>query len=177
LSASKERTRIDENLPLAAARRFVGGIADITEGETLMKTSGIVTLTAAIALTTTLCGCASLFGGGPSDKELVEATLAEWKAGLEAQDIDKLMAQYSEDFEGQRGGKPELRGFLEGAIDQGYVEGAEVDLDEAETAIEGDMAWVTGVYVETETGGATIDFELKKEADGVWRIITMEMTT
>ena len=51
-----------------------------------MKKSVIVTLAAAVALATILCGCASLFGGGgPSDEELVVATLAGWKAGHEAQ--------------------------------------------------------------------------------------------
>jgi len=143
-----------------------------------MKKSGIVTLAAAVALATTLYGCATLFGGGgPSDEELVAATLAEWKAGLEAQDIEKMMAQISEDFEGERGGKSELNGFLEGAIDQGYIEGAEVDLEGAETTIEGETASVMGVGVETDMGGATMDMELKKEADGVWRICAMEIMT
>ncbi len=142
-----------------------------------MKKSGIVTLAAAIALAITLCGCASLLGGGPSDEELVAATLAEWKAGLEAQDIDKMMAQFSEDFEGERGGKPELQEFLEGAIDQGYIEGAAVDLDGAETAIEGETASVMEVYVETDMGGATMGLELKKETDGAWRIFKMDLET
>lgn len=143
-----------------------------------MKNSGIVTLAAVVALATTLCGCATLFGGGPSDEELVAATLAEWKAGLEAQDIDKMMAQFSEDFEGERGGgKPELKRFLEGAIDQGYIEGAEMDLEGAETTIDGETASVIGVGVETDMGAATMDLELKKEADGVWRICAMDIIT
>jgi len=77
------------------------------KGERPMKKSVIVTVAAAVALVTTLCGCASLLGGGgPSDAELVAAALAGWKTGMEAQDIDKMMAQISEDFQGQNGGKP-----------------------------------------------------------------------
>lgn len=140
-----------------------------------MKKSVIVTLAAAVALATTLCGCASLFGGGgPSDEELVAATLAGWKAGMEAQDVDKMMAQISEDFESQRGGKPELKQMLQGAIDQFYLDGAEVDLEIAETTIEGETASVTSVGVETDMGAATMDMELKKEADGAWRITAIE---
>ena len=139
-----------------------------------MKKSVVVTLAAAVALAT-LCGCASLFGGGgPSDEELVAATLAGWKAGMEAQDVDKMMAQISEDFESQRGGKPELKQMLQGAIDQFYLDGAEVDLEIAETMIEGETASVTSVGVETDMGAATMDMELKKEADGAWRITAIE---
>ncbi len=145
------------------------------KGERPMKKSVIVTVAAAVALVTTLCGCASLLGGGgPSDAELVAAALAGWKTGMEAQDIDKMMAQISEDFQGQNGGKPELKALLEGAIDQFYLDGAEVDIDVAETTIEGETASVMGIGLETDMGEATMDMELKKEADGAWRIIAIE---
>ncbi len=141
-----------------------------------MKKSGIVTLAVAVVLATALCGCASLLGGGgPSDEELVTATLTEWKAALEAQDVDKMMAQISEDFEGEEGGKPEMKEFLEGAIDQGYLDGAEVDLEGADTTIDGETASVVGLTIESDMGGATLDMELKKDADGVWRITVMDV--
>jgi ketosteroid isomerase-like protein len=147
------------------------------KGERPMKRTGFVTLAVAVGLATGLCGCATLLGGGPTDEELVAAVIAEWKAGLEAQDVDKMMAPVSEDFQGDEGGKPELREFMEGAIDQGYIEGAEVILDEAETTIEGATASVVGISVETDMGGAWLDMELKKGADGVWRITAMDIMT
>ena len=117
-----------------------------------------------------ICGCASL-GKGPSDEDLIAGTLADWKAAVEAQDIDKMMAVYSEDFEGEGGaGKPEAREFIEGAKEQGYLDDAEVYLEDAETVIEADTATVAPIGLEGAFGSVDLELYLTKEADGVWRV-------
>lgn len=118
------------------------------------------------------CGCASL-GKGPSDEDLIAGILADWKAAVEAQDIDKMMAVYSEDFEGEGGaGKPEAREFLESAKEQGYLDDAEVILEDAETVIEADTdtATVAPIGLEGAFGSVDLELYLTKEADGVWRV-------
>jgi len=119
-------------------------------------------------------GCATM--GGPSDEELVQNTLAEWKAAFEKQDIDAMMAAYSENFTTDRGNtKEELKEFFQGAKDQGYLEGVEADMSAVEIAIEGDTAQVDPIYLSSSAGSLETSLVLKKEDDGVWRIVGSEM--
>ena len=60
-------------------------------GKTVVMISGVVALAVVM-----LCGC-QILGMGPSDEDLVNATMADWKAALIAHDMDKLMETYSED--------------------------------------------------------------------------------
>ena len=121
-----------------------------------------------------VAGCATL-GKGPSDEELIATLLADWKAAFDAQDLDKMMAVYSEDYEGGRSeDKDQLREFLEGAFDQGYLDDAEVDIAEAETTIEGDTATVAPITLSGPPGSMDLQFDLKKEADKVWRIVSSD---
>ena len=108
---------------------------------------------------------------GPSDKELVAQTLGEWKAALEAQDIDKMLLCYSDSYQGDQGeGKAQLAEFLENVKTQGYLEGAEVDLEDAETVIENGIATVAPVDLSSDAGGLTLELKLKKDPDDIWRI-------
>ena len=120
---------------------------------------------------------AALIGGcqmGPTDEELINTTMGKWKEALIAQDLDKLMETYSEDFESMEGGDKEAsREFLEGFFDEGYVNGAEVDLEEAETTIEENEAEVSGVELILDMGTITLDFTLQKEK-GAWLIVGVE---
>ena len=125
----------------------------------------------AVLLAVLVCGCASL-GKGPADGERIAGMLADWKAALEAHDVDKLMTAYSEDFEGRGGaGKEQVREFLQGAIDQGYLDGAEISLEDAETTIDGGTASVGPVVLSSDRGAMEIELKLIKESDGAWRIV------
>jgi len=120
------------------------------------------------------CGCAGQ-GKGPTDQELIAGTLADWKAAFEAQDIDQIMAAYSEDFEGERSAdKAGVRGFFTRAIDAGYMDSAEIILDDAETLIDGETATVSPVDLSGDFGSVSLELILQKEADGAWRIIASE---
>ncbi len=121
-----------------------------------------------------VAGCATT-GKGPSDEELITTMLAQWKAAFEAQDIDGMLAPYSEDYEGSRAeSKEQVREFLTGAIDQGYLDDAELSLEDAETAIEGDTATVAPVTLSASPGSIDLQFNLKKEAGNVWRIVSSD---
>jgi ketosteroid isomerase-like protein len=120
-----------------------------------------------------LAGCASM-SKGPSDKDLIQNLLNEWKSATEAQDLDKMMACFSNDFRGDEGGKDEMRAFLANFIDSGNLDGAEVDLEKAETIIEGNTASVLSTWLSSTAGSLGVDLDLQKDPDGAWRIVGLD---
>ena len=138
-----------------------------------MKRSAVMKLGACVLAVVLLCGCA-MFGKGPSDEELIAATIAQWSAALAAQDADNVMATYSEDFETpDMPDKESMRELIEMAIDQGYLEEVEINTDEAETVIEGNKASVGPVELSGAMGSMMIDLTLQKE-NGAWLIVGSE---
>ncbi len=121
---------------------------------------------------------AVLFSGcqtGATDEAQLTAALGQWKAALEAQDLDKMMEPYSDDYEDERGeGKEGVRQFLSGLIDEGALEDIDMDISEAEINIEGDKATVGPILYAGSWGEVEIMRILKKEADGVWRVVGTE---
>ncbi len=128
----------------------------------------------AVLLAASLClvaGCQM----GASDEEQLTAALGQWKAALEAQDLDKMVEPYSDNYEGEQGeGKEGVREFLEGLMDQGYLEEIEMDISEAEIKIEGDKATVGPIRYSSDDFDIEMMRILKKEADGVWRVVGVE---
>lgn len=124
-----------------------------------------------VALVVAASGCATLFGG-PSDAELVAALMAKWETAFEANELETILSCYSEDFTGTNSSSKErLRAFLSGMIDGGVLEGIQIDLEQAETTIEGETARVAPVALEVDYNYLSLDLELRKETDGVWRIV------
>ena len=123
----------------------------------------------ASALVMMVCGCAML--GGPSDEDLIGGTIAEMKAAMQAQDVGQIMAVYSEDFEDERGGKEALRQMIGYIIDEGYMDSIEIVTENAVAAVDGATATYGPVDLTGDFGAMTFEYKLKKEADGVWRII------
>ena len=144
------------------------------ERSSRMGRRGTMAWTMAVLVAALACGCATR-GKGPSDEELIDGVLAAWKAAFESQDLDKIMDAYSEDFQGERSADKEaVREFLGRAIDEGYLDGAELVLDEAEKSIEGDTATVEPVELSGDYGSIDLGLTLKKEADGKWRIVASD---
>jgi len=139
-----------------------------------MRTRFATKLLAAGMLALLVAGCATL--GGAKDQKAIEKTLADWKAALEKQDVDGMMAFYSENFTTERGNtKAELKEFFQNAKDQGYLEGATADLTTAEIKIEEGTANVGPITLSSDAGSLEASLVLKKEPDKVWRIVSSEM--
>jgi len=138
-----------------------------------MRKSALLKVGAGVVVMALVCGCASL-GQGPSDEELIGRMLDTWKAAAEAQDLDAQMALFSENFEGEQGGKDELKEFMLEAKDMGYLDDMKVIVDDVELKIDGTTATAYPLMIETAMGGATVGLELTKEAGG-WMITGMEM--
>lgn len=125
---------------------------------------GVVALVAA-----TVIGCAG--GGGMSDEEQIRMLVDDAMAALAAQDIDSMVAYYSEDFESdQGGGKEEMRAFLQGAKEQGFLEDIQVDMSNLVIEVEGDTATAKPIDLEGAFGALTVEFDLEKR-DGQWVVV------
>lgn len=127
-------------------------------------------------------GCASTGGGGgsakakaPSDAELIQKVVADWKAAGMAKNLNALMACYSEAFQHyEYGDKAGLQRFLADAISMGYMEGAQIDESKAKVAITKGEATFGVIDMKAAFGDAGITLALKKEGAG-WKITSMEV--
>ena len=59
-------------------------------------------------------------------------------------------------------------------VDEGYLEEIEMDISEAEIEIEGDKATVGPIRYSSDDFDIEMMRILKKESDGVWRIVGTE---
>ncbi len=135
-----------------------------------MKKSVILNLSLAVLAAVLVYGCQTL-GVGPSDEQLVNTTMAEWKAAMVAKDLDKLMAAYSENYVSTRGtGKNSVREFMTRAFERGFMDNVEVKIEDAQITIEGDKTVFGPVELISDRGTFTLEYTLQKE-NGAWLIV------
>ncbi len=135
-----------------------------------MKRSVILNLSLFVLAAFLVCGCQTL-GVEPSDEQLVNTTMAEWKAAMVAKDLDKLMAAYSENYVSSRGGgKDSIREFMTRAFEQGFMDSVEVKIEDAQITIEGDKAAFGPVEFVSDRGTLASEYTLQKE-NGAWLIV------
>jgi len=117
-----------------------------------------------------LMGGCQLFG--PSDEELISLTMVQWKRALVAKDVEKMMEVYSEDFvSGDGNDKEAVREIVAWAIDEGYLDGIEVDFEKAGMGIEDEEATFDPVELKFISGDRQrYGYTLRKEK-GVWLIV------
>jgi ketosteroid isomerase-like protein len=140
-----------------------------------MSVSRMTIALAVFAMATMVGGCATTGGpSGPTPVESATAVLAEFHEAAKAQDVEKMMAVISEDFSNSQGDKQSMRSFMEGAAAQGIFEGMVINVDKCEVVFEGDSATAKPVGYETMMGNLSYTYTMKKEADGVWRIVSSE---
>ena len=94
--------------------------------------------------------------------------LVETGEAMVAQDIEAMTAAYAEDFTSdQGGGKAEMKEFLNGAKEQGFLDEIQVDLSNLVIAVDGEKATAKPIDLEGAFGALTVEFELQKR-DGQW---------
>lgn len=86
------------------------------------------------------------------------------------------MAVYSEDFSGpEEAGKAQVKEFLTGMMDQGYLADADVVLDQVVIEVDGGTA--TAVPVTYSGGWGQVDYKTTFKKEGsAWRIIAGEQS-
>jgi len=120
-----------------------------------------------------LVGCAS--GGaavpaGPRDEEVLTSMMTDAMAALQAKDIEAMVASYADDFSSDNGDKAATIAFLQGAADQGFLDGIEIDTTGMSIDVEGDTAKAGPIGLEGAFGAISLSFDLAKR-DGKWWVI------
>lgn len=110
-----------------------------------------------------------------TDAELIDVLTEESMAAVKAQDIDKLMTYFSEDFSNyQLGDKEGTREFIENAKQSGYLDDLEIDLTEKVTTITGDEATGGPVILRGSFGSISLTLDGVKE-EGGWKVVNMDI--
>lgn len=133
-----------------------------------MKKPVIIKLGLAILIVALACGCQS---SGLTDEKLINTTMTDWKTALTAQDLDKLMATYSDNYASDRAsGKDAVRERMTKIFEQGWMDNVKVNLEGAAITIDGDKAEFGPVKFTSDEGMFTRQFTLQKES-GTWLLI------
>ena len=115
-------------------------------------------------------GCESTGGGGMSDEDMIKSLVDDAMAALQAGDIETMMANYADSFESdQGGGIPEMKEFLEGAKEQGFLDDIEIDLTNLAIVVDGTKATAKPIELEGAFGALTSEFDLEK-IEGQWQV-------
>jgi len=115
------------------------------------------------------CGCQTPVEG-PSDKQLINTLMTEWKAAFEAKDLDRLMMLFSENYISSNGSsKVAMRVSMEGAIERGSLDNIEIKIQDAQLTLVGKTASFGPVEIKSDRGTLSIEYTLEKEND-IWLI-------
>ena len=135
-----------------------------------MKKSVILSL-GFLVFTAAFCGCQAPVEG-PSDEQLINTVMTEWKAAFEARDLDRLMVLFSEDYISSSGSsKVAMRESMAGAIERGSLDNVEIKIQNAKLTLVGDKATFGPVEITLDRGTLAIEYTLQKE-NNMWLIIS-----
>ncbi len=114
-------------------------------------------------------GCAAL--RGPSDHDMVMNAVTQWHAGFNDRDSEAVVEVLSEDYYDSYGLTRQSFGALLPDLDSLGV--GQADISELTVAVDGETA--TAGPASIDMSGSEVDFEisLRKEDDGVWRIVNL----
>lgn len=133
-----------------------------------MKKPVIINLGVAILIVVLAGGCQS---SGLTDEKLINTTMTDWKAALTAQDLDRLMATYSDNYVSDRAsGKDSVQERMTRIFEQGWMDNVNVNLEGAAITIDGDKAEFGPVEFTSDEGLFKRQFTLQKES-GTWLLV------
>jgi len=106
--------------------------------------------------------------------DAVMAAVGKWTQGMIDQDLDAIMDVYADDFEHyEYGDKEGIADFISQAIDMGYLEGLEIEVEDAEVEFDGDEAIVYPVELMGAFGSVTFELVLQ-DIDGAYKITGLD---
>lgn len=118
-----------------------------------------------------LYGCQFL-GLQPSDEELIHKTIANWKEAMETEDVDRLLAIYSEQYETSEGdNKESMRELVKRSFDSGFMETVEIDMGNAKVIVKGNIAKFGPIDFISDTGIWPLELTLQRE-NSEWLILS-----
>lgn len=127
----------------------------------------------AIAVLLSLAGCQLM--GGPDPEEQIAELLATFEELMEAQDIDGALALYADDFTSTQGmDKQALGDFMQGAKDQGALNGIEISIENTEIVIKEDGTATAGPIQITASAFSISQMLTLINVDGTWLVLRAE---
>ena len=139
-----------------------------------MKKS-ILTLTLAL-LMLPVFGCLESLVRKANPKQDIKNALVKLQDAYAKEDVDGILAIYSEDYEGGQGEeKSQIAEFLSGMKDQGYLADTEVVLDDVVIEVDGDTATADFVTYSGDWGQADYKTTFRKKGS-TWKIIAGEQS-
>ena len=123
----------------------------------------------AIAVLLSLAGCQLM--GGPDPEEQIAELLATFEELMEAQDIDGALALYADDFTSTQGmNKQALGDFMQGAKDQGALNGLEISTENTEIVIKEDGTATAGPVTISSSAFSISQVLTLVNVDGTWLV-------
>ena len=121
-----------------------------------------------------MAGCAT--GGSADPSAAIAKQVKGFVGALKAEDLDAVMALVSENFKHyEYQNKAGLKDFLSQAIDMGYLEDVESDIEGMEVKMEGVKGTAYPVELSGAFGTATLELEFTQE-DAGWMITGMDVS-
>ncbi len=150
-----------------------------------MSASRMAVVLAVLVMAAMVCGCAATGGrvpaeeaetnAGPMPAGVVKAVLADVFRALKAGEIEKVMAAVSDDYSAaDAADKSALRLVVEGMVAQGFFADATINMGRCQVAVDGDSAVAGPVAFESYMGNSAQEYRMRREGDGVWRIVSGE---
>jgi len=96
--------------------------------------------------------------------------LSDLQAAWEAEDVDGIMAVYSDDYSGE-GGRSGLRAFYSDLAAKGLLQRTALGIEECEIVVDGDRATAGPVTYTSPDNRHVSSYTMKREGGGVWRIV------
>lgn len=132
-----------------------------------------VTPNLCLFIITLFSGCQFL-GLQPTDEDLINITMSHWKAALETENVDRLLAIYSDSYTTSEGDdKESIRELIRRSFESGFMETVEIKMENAIVIIEGDRAKYRPIEFISDTGIWPMELTLQKE-NGNWLIVSSE---
>ena len=112
-------------------------------------------------------------GAASAEREAL-AALRAYGAAMRAGDADGQLAFYSRDWRSETGRTmADVRESVRRQAELAVNQRKRLHLDDAKVTVKGDTATIDPVTLRSPTGGGTLRFVLKRDADGAWRCVSM----
>jgi hypothetical protein len=132
---------------------------------------------ASVALCLFAATCASNTEPVPTTdaESSIRGAMAEMKAGLQAQNLDAVLAGYSESFDHpEYRDKAAVREFLRQAYMLGYMNGLNIDDSQTQVVIDGPRAEVYPVRISAAFGAVILKLTFIESTNG-WKISWLDV--
>ena len=139
-----------------------------------MKTRMTVIVLTALFVGVVVAGCATTGRQAQTPEEAIQAGLEDWQTAMKNQDIEGIMALFSEQFEHfDWRDKAGARRFIQEAMDIGYLDDVVINLDSAAIKVDGGMASVYPVEISGAFGTLSMELFLTLE-NGNWLLTGLD---